>query len=105
VVWYTSQFYALFFITITQKVDYLTAYWLIAIALADRHALFFGWLSDRIGRLRIIIAGCVIAALTYFPSLPPWSIPPCRPMPPQCLVRRHAPASGHRHRGLHGQYL
>jgi MFS family permease len=69
VVWYTGQFYALFFITITQKVDYLTAYWLIAIALliGTPFFIFFGWLSDRIGRLRIIIAGCVIAALTYFP--------------------------------------
>ena len=69
VVWYTGQFYALFFITITQKVDYLTAYWLIGISLiiGTPFFVFFGWLSDRIGRLRIILAGCVIAALTYFP--------------------------------------
>jgi MFS family permease len=69
VVWYTGQFYALFFITITQKVDYLTAYWLIAISLliGTPFFVFFGWLSDRIGRLRIILAGCVIAAITYFP--------------------------------------
>jgi len=69
VVWYTGQFYALFFITITQKVDYLTAYWLIGISLiiGTPFFIFFGWLSDRIGRLRIILAGCVIAALTYFP--------------------------------------
>jgi MFS family permease len=71
VVWYTGQFYALFFITITQKVDYLTAYWLIGISLiiGTPFFIFFGWLSDRIGRLRIILAGCVIAALTYFPLL------------------------------------
>jgi len=69
VVWYTGQFYALFFLTITLKLDYATAYWLIAIALAIGTPFFivFGWLSDRIGRLKIIMAGCLIAALTYFP--------------------------------------
>jgi len=69
VVWYTGQFYALFFLTITQKVDYLTAYWLVGIALLLGTPFFviFGSLSDRIGRLKIILAGCVIAALTYFP--------------------------------------
>lgn len=69
VVWYTGQFYALFFLTITQKVDYLTAYWLVGIALllGTPFFVFFGSLSDRIGRLKIILAGCVIAALTYFP--------------------------------------
>ena len=69
VVWYTGQFYALFFLTITQKVDYLTAYWLVGIALllGTPFFIFFGSLSDRIGRLKIILAGCVIAALTYFP--------------------------------------
>jgi MFS family permease len=68
VVWYTGQFYALFFLTITQKVDYLTAYWLVGIALllGTPFFVFFGSLSDRIGRLKIILAGCVIAALTYF---------------------------------------
>jgi MFS family permease len=69
VVWYTGQFYALFFLTITLKVDYLTAYTLIAIALLIGTPFFvvFGKLSDRIGRLRIILAGCLIAALTYVP--------------------------------------
>src|SRR5215475_13757571 len=69
VVWYTGQFYALFFLTITLKVDGQTAYTLIAIALAlgTPFFIFFGWLSDRIGRLKIILAGCIIAALTYFP--------------------------------------
>ena len=69
VVWYTGQFYALFFLTITLKVDGLTAYTLIALQLllGTPFFIFFGWLSDRIGRLRIIVAGCVIAALTYFP--------------------------------------
>src|SRR6516165_4684770 len=69
VVWYTGQFYALFFLTITLKVDYLTAYKLIGLSLIIGTPLFifFGWLSDRIGRLKIILAGCLIAALTYQP--------------------------------------
>ncbi len=69
VVWYTGQFYALFFLTITQKVDYQTAYIMVGIALLLGTPFFviFGSLSDRIGRLKIILAGCVIAALTYFP--------------------------------------
>ena len=69
VVWYTGQFYALFFLQITLKVDFLTTYSLIAISLlvGTPFFIFFGWLSDRIGRLKIILAGCLIAALTYFP--------------------------------------
>jgi len=69
VVWYTGQFYALFFLTITLKVDGLTAYTLIGLALLIGTPFFivFGALSDRIGRLKIILAGCLIAALTYFP--------------------------------------
>lgn len=69
VVWYTGQFYALFFLTITLKVDYLTAYTLIGAALltGTPFFIFFGWLSDHIGRLKIILAGCLIAALTYLP--------------------------------------
>jgi MFS family permease len=69
VVWYTGQFYALFFLTITLKVDFLTAYVLIgaSLLLGTPFFIFFGWLSDRIGRLKIILAGCLIAAVTYFP--------------------------------------
>src|SRR5262250_952229 len=69
VVWYTGQFYALFFLTITLKVFYETAYVLIGISLLIGTPFFivFGWLSDKIGRLKIILAGCLIAALTYFP--------------------------------------
>ena len=69
VVWYTSQFYALFFLVITLKVDYITAYWMIGLSLIIGTPFFivFGWLSDRIGRLKIILAGCGIAAVTYFP--------------------------------------
>jgi hypothetical protein len=69
VVWYTGQFYALFFLEKTLKVDGATTNILIAIALAlaTPAFLFFGWLSDRIGRKPIILAGCLLAALTYFP--------------------------------------
>src|SRR5437660_5758956 len=69
VVWYTGQFYALFFLTITLKLDYLNAYALIGLSLliGTPMFIFFGWLSDKIGRLKIILPGCLIAALTYFP--------------------------------------
>jgi len=69
VVWYTGQFYALFFLIITLKLDGNLAYIMIAIALLLGTPFFivFGSLSDRIGRLKIILAGCLIAALTYFP--------------------------------------
>jgi MFS family permease len=69
VVWYTGQFYALFFLLITLKLDFISSYWLIALSLIIGTPFFivFGWLSDRIGRLKIILAGCAIAAITYFP--------------------------------------
>ncbi|HEV8695217.1 MAG TPA: MFS transporter [Lysobacter sp.] len=69
VVWYCGQFYALYFLTQALKVDATTANLLIAGALAIGTPFFvlFGWLSDRIGRKHIIMAGCLIAALTYFP--------------------------------------
>jgi predicted MFS family arabinose efflux permease len=69
VVWYTGQFYALFFLTITLKLDYQLAYILIGLSLVIGTPFFivFGRLSDRIGRLKIILAGCFIAAVTYFP--------------------------------------
>ena len=69
VVWYTGQFYALFFLIITLKVDGQTAYTLIAISLllGTPFFIFWGALSDKIGRLKIILAGCLLAALTYFP--------------------------------------
>jgi MFS family permease len=68
VVWYTGQFYALFFLTLTLKLDYVWAYILIGVSLLIGTPFFiiFGWLSDRIGRLKIILAGCLIAAVSYF---------------------------------------
>ncbi len=69
VVWYTGQFYALFFLVITLKLDYVSTYMLIGLSLLIGTPFFvvFGWLSDRIGRLKIIMAGCLIAAVSYFP--------------------------------------
>ena len=70
VVWYTGQFYALFFLEKMLLVDGATANILIAIALAigTPFFIFFGWLSDKIGRKWIILAGCGLAAMTYFPA-------------------------------------
>lgn len=69
VVWYTGQFYALFFLTKMLSVDAQTANLLIAASLliATPFFIVFGSLSDKIGRKPVIMAGCLIAALTYFP--------------------------------------
>ena len=69
VVWYTGQFYALYFLQTSLKVNYVTAYIIIAIALALGTPFFlvFGKLSDRFGRKKIMMAGCLLAALTYVP--------------------------------------
>jgi len=68
-VWYTGQFYALFFLTQTLKLDGTTSNIVIAVALAigTPFFIFFGWLSDKIGRKPIILAGCALAMVTYFP--------------------------------------
>jgi MFS family permease len=69
VVWYTGQFYALFFLGSVLKVDGFTTNMLIAwsLVLGSAGFVFFGWLSDKVGRKPIILGGCLIAALTYFP--------------------------------------
>jgi MFS family permease len=69
VVWYAGQFYALFFLERTLRVDGATTNILtaIALALATPGFVFFGWLSDKIGRKPIILTGCLLAMITYFP--------------------------------------
>jgi MFS family permease len=68
-VWYCGQFYALFFLTQTLKLDGTTSNIVIAVALAigTPFFVFFGWLSDKVGRKPIILAGCLLAVVTYFP--------------------------------------
>jgi len=69
VVWYTGQFYVLFFLGAVLKVDGFTQNMLVAwsLLLGSGGFVFFGWLSDKVGRKPIILGGCLIAALTYFP--------------------------------------
>ena len=70
VVWYAGQFYALFFLIGVLKVDGFSANMLVAwsLAVGAFGFILFGWLSDKIGRKPIILGGCIIAALTYFPT-------------------------------------
>ncbi|MEN6538519.1 MAG: MFS transporter [Mizugakiibacter sp.] len=69
VVWYCGQFYALYFLGQTLKIDSTTTQLLIAASLliGTPFFVFFGWLSDRIGRKTVVLAGCLLAAVTYFP--------------------------------------
>jgi MFS family permease len=72
VVWYGGQFYALFYLTQTLKVDATTAQIMVAVALAigTPFFIFFGWLSDKIGRKPIMLLGFLLAVLTYAPISP-----------------------------------
>jgi len=69
VVWYCGQFYAMYFLGSTLRIDATTTQLLIAAALLIGTPFFvvFGWLSDKIGRKPVVLAGCLLAALTYFP--------------------------------------
>src|SRR5580765_2614784 len=69
VVWYTGQFYALFYLQTILKVNITTSYYIIAVSLLLGMPFFvmFGALSDRIGRKRIMMAGCLLAAVSYLP--------------------------------------
>lgn len=69
VVWYTGQFYALYYLQTVLKIDFVLVNQIIAVALlcATPFFVFFGGLSDRIGRKKIMMAGCLIAALAYYP--------------------------------------
>lgn len=69
VIWYTGQFYALFFLNITLKVDFITTYMIVGTALliATPFFIIFGSLSDKIGRLKIILLGCLVGAVSYVP--------------------------------------
>lgn len=69
VVWYTGQFYALYYLQTVLKVPFVETNKIIAVALlfATPFFVFFGWLSDRIGRKKIMMAGCLIAALSWIP--------------------------------------
>jgi MFS family permease len=69
VVWYTGQFYALFYMQTVLKIERVQASWIIATAifLSIPLFIFFGWLSDRVGRKKIMMAGCLLAVLSYYP--------------------------------------
>ena len=70
VVWHTAQFYTSIFMQNTLKIDFVTAgtITLVALALGAPFFVFFGWLSDRVGRLKIMLLGSVLGALTFYPS-------------------------------------
>ena len=69
VVWYSGQFWALYFLQQVSKVDVVTSSYIVGIALllAAPTLIFFGWLSDLIGRKPVILGGMLLAALTYYP--------------------------------------
>ncbi len=69
VIWYTGQFFALYYLQAILKIDNTSANYIVAVALllGVPFFIFFGWLSDHVGRKKIIMLGCLLAALSYFP--------------------------------------
>ena len=69
VVWYSGQFWALYFLQQVSKVDVVTSSYIVGIALliATPTLILFGWLSDHIGRKPVILGGMLLAAVTYYP--------------------------------------
>ncbi len=69
VIWYTGQFYALYYLQTVLKIHFMTANFIVAVALllATPFFIFFGALSDKVGRKKIIMSGCLIAAVSYVP--------------------------------------
>jgi len=68
-VWYSGQFWALYFLQTVKKLDVLTSSWIVGVALliATPTLIFWGWLSDKIGRKPIILGGMALASITYYP--------------------------------------
>src|SRR5207247_2593323 len=72
-VWYSGQFWALYFLQTVKKLDVLTSSWIVGVALliATPTLIFWGWLSDKIGRTPIILGGLALASITYYPIVVP----------------------------------
>lgn len=88
VVWYTGQFYALYYLQTALKINFVTANYIIAAALlmGTPFFIFFGWLSDQIGRKKIMMAGCLLATLVYIPIYKMMAAAAVTPEEPQVIT-------------------